>query len=98
MPPIPPGRVPRYRRGEGTALPIGARRGGNFTLLKSEITKMRQIDPFSMKTASLDSGSNSRTLACINGVCLFGNKLDRIHAEEERADETRAQLLAAWRR
>jgi len=59
---------------------------------------MRQIGPFSKKTASLDSGSNSRTLACINGVCIFGNRLDRIHAAEERADEARARLLAAWRR
>jgi len=38
------------------------------------------------------------SVACINGVCVFGNKLDRIHAAEARAGEARAQLLAAWRR
>ncbi|MCL5884618.1 MAG: hypothetical protein M1377_04645 [Deltaproteobacteria bacterium] len=38
------------------------------------------------------------SVACINGVYVFGNKLDRIHATEERTRETRAELLAAWRR
>jgi len=31
-------------------------------------------------------------------VCLFGNKLDRIHAAEQRTSGARAELLAAWRR
>ena len=38
------------------------------------------------------------SVACINGVCIFGNKLDRIHASEEQTRVQRAELLAAWRR
>jgi len=38
------------------------------------------------------------SVACINGVCLFGTKLDRIHAAEQRTSEARAELLAAGRR
>ena len=38
------------------------------------------------------------SVACINGVYVFGNKLDRIHATEEHARLARADLLAAWRR
>lgn len=38
------------------------------------------------------------SVACINGVYIFGNKLDRIHATEERKREARAELLASWRR
>jgi hypothetical protein len=38
------------------------------------------------------------SVACINGVYIFGNKLDRIHAAEDRTREARAELLAAWRR
>lgn len=38
------------------------------------------------------------SVACINGVYIFGNKLDRILAAEDRMREARAELLAAWRR
>jgi hypothetical protein len=38
------------------------------------------------------------SVACINGVYIFGNQLDRIHATEERSREARTLLLAAWRR
>jgi len=38
------------------------------------------------------------SVACINGVYIFGNRLDRIHAAEDRTREARAELLAAWRR
>ena len=38
------------------------------------------------------------SVACINGVYVFGNQLDRILAREEHAREARAELLAAWRR
>lgn len=38
------------------------------------------------------------SFACITGVYIFGGKLDRIVAAEERTREARAELLAAWRR
>ena len=44
------------------------------------------------------AAAGAASVACINGVCLFGNKLDRIHAAEQRTSEARAELLAAWRR
>jgi hypothetical protein len=44
------------------------------------------------------AAAGAASVACINGVCLFGNKLDRIHAAEQRTSEARADLLAAWRR
>ena len=44
------------------------------------------------------AAAGAASVVCINGVCLLGNKLDRIHAEEQRTSEARAELLAAWRR
>jgi len=44
------------------------------------------------------AAAGAASVACINGVCLFGNKLDRIHEAEQRTIEARADLLAAWRR
>lgn len=44
------------------------------------------------------AAAGAASVACINGVCLFGNKLDRIHAAEKKTSEARAELLAAWRR
>lgn len=38
------------------------------------------------------------SVAAINGMYIFGNKLDRIHAMEEQTMVKRAELLAAWRR
>jgi hypothetical protein len=38
------------------------------------------------------------SVACINGVYLFGSRLDRIHAAEEGIRLARAELMAAWRR
>ena len=42
--------------------------------------------------------AGAASVACINGVFLFGSKLDRIHAAEQRTSEARAELLTAWRR
>ena len=44
------------------------------------------------------AAAGAASVVCINGVCLFGTKLDRIHAAEQRTSEARAELLAAWRR
>jgi hypothetical protein len=44
------------------------------------------------------AAAGAASVACINGVCLFGNKMDRMNAAEQRAGEARAELLAAWRR
>ena len=38
------------------------------------------------------------SIACINGVWVFGSKLDRIVASEELAGQLRSELLTAWRR
>ncbi|HEX9190707.1 MAG TPA: hypothetical protein VF847_01335 [Candidatus Deferrimicrobiaceae bacterium] len=38
------------------------------------------------------------SVACINGICYFGNRLDRIHAADERDHQARAELMEAWRR
>jgi len=38
------------------------------------------------------------SIACINGVWVFGSRLDRIVASEDLARQLRSELLTAWRR